>query len=111
MAGMSKTTQDHDFIRQWAEERGAKPCRVRGTQGQQEDGGLLRLNFPGYGGPRLEEISWDEWFRKFDEKNLIFLYQDRRRDGELSNFFKLVRQETVEQRQAKRGGREDRRAA
>jgi hypothetical protein len=90
MAGTSKRTTDHDTIRGWAEERGAKPATVRGTGGPKNETGVLRLDFPGYGGERLQEISWDEFFRKFDEKGLEFLYQEHTRSGEQSNFFKLV---------------------
>jgi hypothetical protein len=39
----------------------------------------------------LETISWDEWFRKFDEQNLASLYQDQSKDGSTPRFFKLVR--------------------
>ena len=40
---------------------------------------------------RLEDISWDDWFEKFDEAKLAFLYQDEKKDGETSTFFKLVK--------------------
>jgi hypothetical protein len=66
------------------------PARVRGT-GDDNDPGLLRIDFPGGAAEdRLEHISWDDWFRKFDESNLAFLYQERKADGEDSTFFKLV---------------------
>ena len=58
------------------------------------------MNFPGYGGERLQEISWDEFFRKFDEKNLEFLYQEQTRGGEQSNFFKLVKRSSQERKAA-----------
>jgi hypothetical protein len=35
-------------------------------------------------------ISWDEWFRKFDEAGLALVYQDEKASGEDSTFFKLV---------------------
>jgi hypothetical protein len=38
----------------------------------------------------LEHISWDEWFEKFDENKLAFLYQAKKASGEDSTFFKLV---------------------
>ena len=85
----SKTTTDHDEIRRWAEEHGGKPARVRGT-GDGDDPGILRIDFPGGEEARLEEISWDEWFKKFDEENLAFLHQDEVKSGEESRFFKLV---------------------
>ncbi len=83
MSGESKTTRDHDTIRKWAEERGGKPSRVQDT-------GVIQLDFPGYSGDRLEEISWDEWFEVFDDRGLEFLYQETTKDGEQSNFNKLV---------------------
>ncbi|HEY8536783.1 MAG TPA: hypothetical protein VIL25_10040 [Vicinamibacterales bacterium] len=67
---------DHDRIREWAEARGAKPARVKGTGGRrgQGDVGMIRLDFPGYSGARsLQPISWKEWFRQFDENNLALL--------------------------------------
>src|SRR5438445_75436 len=91
----SKTTTDHDEIRRWAEERKAQPACVRGTGGE-GDIGMLRLDFPGYSGEQsLEPISWDDWFDKFDERNLAFLHQDTTAAGEKSNFNKLVSRETA----------------
>jgi hypothetical protein len=92
----SKVTFDHDEIRRWAEERGAKPACVRGTGGD-GDIGMIRLDFPGYSGEKsLEHIDWDEWFRKFDEQNLALLYQETTASGERSNFNKIVSRETAE---------------
>jgi hypothetical protein len=88
--GSSKTTTDHDTIKKWVEERGGSPASVKGTAADDE-AGVLRIDFPGYSGQdRLEHISWDEFFEKFDEKKLAFLYQDEMRDGEESRFFKFV---------------------
>lgn len=90
----AKQTQDHDTIRRWVEERDARPTRVKGTGGG-DDPGILRIDFPGYGGEEeLEEISWDEFFSKFDQQKLSFLYQERTADGELSNFNKFIRPES-----------------
>lgn len=92
-AGKSARTTDHDTIRQWVEDRGGSPATVKATE-KGDDPGLLRINFPGYSGEgRLENISWDEFFKKFDEKNLAFLYQDETRDGETSRFWKFVSRE------------------
>ncbi len=98
MAGETKITTDHDEIRRWAEARGGKPATVKGT-GSDGDPGVLRIDFPGYRGEdTLQEISWDEFFKKFDEKNLAFLYQDTTARGEPSYFFKLVSRDTAEQK-------------
>ena len=86
---------NHRRIREWAEERGAKPACVRGTGGK-NDTGMIRLDFPGFsGGDSLQEISWDEWFKAFDENQLALLIQEETADGEKSNFNKLVSRETA----------------
>lgn len=92
----SITTTDHDEIKRWAEERTAKPACVRGT-GSKNDTGIIRLDFPGYsGGDKLEHISWEEWFEKFDESNLALVYQEETSSGEKSNFNKLISRDSVE---------------
>ena len=48
--GGSHRTQDHDVIRQWAEERGGKPSTVRSTTDKKGEPGLQRKDFPGYSG-------------------------------------------------------------
>lgn len=95
---LSKTTQDHDEIRQWAEKRGGKPAEVASTS--QGGTGILRIEFPG--APRandsnLEEISWDEFFEKFDASGLSLVYQEVTSEGAESNFNKLVHPENVSQ--------------
>ena len=82
---------DHDEIRRWAESRDAKPACVKGTGGD-DDVGMIRLDFPGYSGEQsLQEITWDEWFEKFDENDLALLVQEKTAGGENSNFNKLVK--------------------
>jgi len=88
----SQITTNHEVIRKWAEERGAKPATVIGTGGNEI--GVLRLMFLGYSAGRsksLKEITWEEFFRKFDENNLAFIYQEKTSRGEKSNFNKLIR--------------------
>ncbi|MGZ5000603.1 MAG: hypothetical protein ACXV7F_09900 [Methylomonas sp.] len=91
----SKTTTNHDEIRKWAEARGGKPATVKRTESHGE-AGILRIDFPGYSGSdSLEEISWEEFFKKFDENQLAFLYQDETSSGEQSRFSKLISRETA----------------
>jgi hypothetical protein len=107
---------DHDQIREWAEQRGAHPACVKGT-GAKNDTGMIRLDFPGYtGAESLEPVSWDEWFKSFDDNNLVFIYQEHTADGKKSNFNKLVSRESIEggvpRRRAKaQGGSRARRSA
>ncbi len=108
---LSKVTTDHDEIRQWAQSRGGKPSTVKRTGGR-GDPGILRIDFPGYsGGKSLKEISWDQFFDKFDQQKLALVYQEKTAGGKQSNFNKLVSRATVQQKQkrsrpaAKRHGR------
>ncbi len=87
-------TRNHDEIRRWAQEHGAVPCEVAGTE-RNSEAGILRFEFshaPNRNDQNLKEISWDEFFRKFDENNLQLLYQDSS-DGAKSNFNKIIRAE------------------
>jgi hypothetical protein len=96
----AKMTTDHDEIRKWAEARGGRPAAVRSTHGKR-DTGIIRIEFPGAPNAKdddLEEISWDEFFEKFDEAKLALLYQEKTGDGKSSNFNKLVGRETAEAR-------------
>lgn len=100
MANLSKTTRDHEVIRRWAEERGGKPAHVKRT-GSKDDIGVLRIDFPGYSGEgTLEPISWEQFFEKFDERNLSLVYQEETAAGQRSNFNKIVSAETAEEREA-----------
>ena len=59
--------------------------------GDKGDTGMIRLDFPGYSGAEsLEAIDWDDWFEKFDERNLSLLVQDKTIRGQKSNFNTLV---------------------
>jgi len=90
----AQITTDHQKIRQWAEERGARPACVKGT-GNRQDTGMIRLDFPGYtGGESLQPVSWDDWFEKFEDNNLALLFQETTARGERSSFNKLVSRES-----------------
>jgi hypothetical protein len=84
----SKQTTNHDEIRRWVESRGGHPASVRGTAERDEHAGLLRIRFRD--DEDLEDVEWDEFFDKFDEEKLAFLYQDQTTDGGKSRFFKFV---------------------
>lgn len=93
-----KVTTDHEEIKKWVEARGGRPARVKRTGGK-GDVGLLRIDFPGYSGEdSLEEITWEEFFEKFDERELALIYQDKTADGKLSRFSKLVSREAAEEK-------------
>jgi hypothetical protein len=98
MASKTKVTTDHEEIRRWVEERGGSPAAVKRTSADGEPG-ILRIDFPGYTGEgTLEHIPWDDWFRKFDENKLAFLYQQETSGGARSNFNKLIGRDTAQTR-------------
>jgi len=82
-------TTDHGFIRKWAEQRGGKPARVKGTEDKDGEG-ILRFDFA-EPDAKLEPISWEEFFETFDDRKLAFLHQDKTADGKTSRLFKFVR--------------------
>jgi len=82
----SQTTTSHDEIRKWAEERNGRPAVVRTRK---EQGGILRIDF-GEPEEAFEPVEWDEFFRIFDENELVFLYQTKTGDGKTSRFNKFV---------------------
>ena len=94
---LSKTTQDHDEIRTWAEARGAKPAEVASTEKNGQTG-ILRIEFPkatNHNDANLKEISWDEFFEKFDASGLALVYQNVTKEGAESNFNKLIHPDDV----------------
>jgi hypothetical protein len=90
---LSKTTTDHETIRKWAEERGGHPAAVKSSR-QDDDRGILRIDFPGYSREdSLEEITWEAFFEKFDDSDLEFVYAEKTSKGDKSNFNKLVQRD------------------
>jgi hypothetical protein len=86
--GQTLATRSHAVIQSWAEERGGRPATVPGTE-RDERPGVLRMVFTQAGSDRLQEIDWEDWFRSFDERDLVFVYQEVKKDGSQSNFFRL----------------------
>lgn len=87
---LTKTTTNHEGIRRWVEERGGHPARVKGTE-VKGSAGVLLIDYPGYSGTHtLEAISWDEFFKGFEEHELAFLYEDEKKADRQSRFSKLI---------------------
>jgi hypothetical protein len=78
---------------------------VKSTRRKGDDTGILRIDFPGYSGSgSLEEVSWEEFFEKFDREKLALVYQDTTARGQKSNFNKIVSRETTINRARSRSG-------
>ena len=92
---MSETSTDHDAIRKWAESKGGKPAAVDRTHSD-KDVGLIRIMFPDAPNSHhdnLVEITWEEFFKEFDERKLALILDDK------SLFNKLVGRDTAEKRE------------
>jgi hypothetical protein len=113
MAGTKSAARpltNHDEIRRWAQKHRAQPACVRRTRGG-KDIGMIHLDVPGYSGEgSLEEVSWNEWFQKFDQSNLALLVQEQTAHGQKSNFNKLVSRDRAEH-SGHHGGRATRRSS
>jgi hypothetical protein len=87
--GQTLASRSPEVVRDWAERRGATP--VVASRGPDGEARTLRFRFQEDGGrnSRLEPIEWEEWLGTFESRKLVFLYQEKRRDGSDSNFFRL----------------------
>jgi hypothetical protein len=83
--GQTLATRSHEVIRSWTDERGGVPSTIK--RGEDDEAVLLDLDFPGYDEEDLQHIDWPEWFETFDLQDLVFVYQEHKTDGDLSNFF------------------------
>lgn len=92
---MAETTTDHDKIRKWAEGKGGKPAAVARTH-KRGDVGIIRIMFPNAPHSKhdaLTEITWEEFFKAFEDKQLALLYEED------SLFSKIVGRDTVQRRE------------
>ena len=90
MSQAATRTTSHQTIKRWTESRGGHPAAVEGTGTSDDDAGLLRIDF-GEDEPNLKRVTWEQFFKTFDENDLEFLFQDETGDGETSYFCKFVR--------------------
>lgn len=75
------------------------PTTVKGTRRNAEAAGMLRIDFPGYSGRgKLAKVDWDDFFEKFDESKLAFLYDP----AEGSRFNKFIAREGSPRRRGAR---------
>lgn len=91
---MAETTTNHDEIRKWADKHGGKPAAVDRTH-KGGDVGIIRVMFPDAPNSEhdaLVEITWDEFFREFEERQLALLYDPK------SMFSKIIGRDTAEKR-------------
>lgn len=86
----TKTTDDHETIKKWAEERYGEPALVEGIVDKGKAAEMLRIYFPGQAGESLKNIPWELFYTIFDENNLAFIYQEETIGGDKSKFCKFI---------------------
>ena len=75
-ADEANATTDHALVRELVEQGDGYPAHLAESEGT-GDGGLLRIGSErGDPDDSLKEISWDEFFDEFEEKELMLVYED-----------------------------------
>ncbi len=108
MPGTSACTTDRDTIKRWVERRRGRPAAIRARSREDYEAAPPRIDFPEYRSTGVvRRISWEEFFRKFEEKGLAFVYQEQTPTGELSRFFRFVYRDAAMARQLVSGRAND----
>jgi hypothetical protein len=89
MSNTQKTLTDHAEIKQWTEKRDGFPVAIKDTHSD-NDTGVIRIAFGK--NDDFEQISWDEFFNKFEEKNLALIVSANDNNDE---FNKIVKRDNV----------------
>ncbi|MGI5827859.1 MAG: hypothetical protein ACOX6V_02435 [Patescibacteria group bacterium] len=83
MARSTKVTTDHTEIRAWVEKYQGRPALITLPTSESDDI-ALRIDFPGSQDEELlsktkpsKPISWEDFFKVFEESNLAFVYDQR----------------------------------
>jgi hypothetical protein len=103
VTGDLEYTTDHKMIRHWASRWHGHPAVAKSpddgtTEGGRTTGGLLRIRFPKDPDEKLlQSISWDEFFKRFEEQHLALEYLDEPRSQIKGRpFARLVDRRTVQ---------------
>jgi hypothetical protein len=97
MAGKKYMTTDPDVIRQWAEIRYGKPALLQeaGSEADEQRPGIV---FPGFNyRTAYTEVSWQELFEQTVNADLVFLYQEKTEDGDLSHYGRFVTRQVADE--------------
>ncbi len=79
----SKETTNHGEIQRWAEALGGQPAVIDHPNARADKRGI-RIDFPGKRDDAIKDIthpvSWDEFFRVFEDQQLLLAYDDNPTD-------------------------------
>lgn len=88
-----RMTRDPERIRKWAETRDAVPVRIRDS----DDHGHSFARRDEVG-ENHEEYSWEEFERRFDDEDYVFVYREDEPTGDEMGFFEIVEREQAFER-------------
>ena len=92
MATSEVVTINPDIIRDWVQERGGEPMKMRGTGSSGMDPTVLVVVFPGAReNPSLEPLGWDDWLAELDDQQLAAVMTGEGAESTL----KIVRKDKV----------------
>ncbi len=99
-----KTTTSHVVIRAWAESHGGKPALIVDSNRLDREVGL-RIDFPGKTDEALlsqahhnKDVSWDEFFKVFDENELAFDYLEEPGETELVDAYRFLKRDLLNEK-------------
>lgn len=93
MEHLSLRTTDHDLVREWVEDRGGRPALALTPDGMDT---ALRIDF-GDAGDELEEVTWNEFFKLFEDNELALAYEEVAADGSESYEYSFVSRNALEE--------------
>lgn len=95
MALKFKATVDHSIIRNWIEAHKGKPAVIDGKRG-------LRIDFPGNfdevflsEARSTDDVSWDVFFKVFEENNLAFMYMIEGNDTDPTVTYRFINRDNL----------------
>ena len=96
MAGKTYKTSDPEVIRRWTAARDGQPAIVRSSEQDTTAAAVPRIVFPADSYPdAYTTISWQELFARMQQEALVFVYQEKTVNGNVSHFCRFVRPEAA----------------
>lgn len=93
---MQRLTSDHEEIKNWAEGRGGSPAILDHPIARADKIGI-RIDFPGESHEVLmsekRPATWDEFFKVFEDQQLLFSYDDQAGGGDPSDWYRFERRD------------------
>lgn len=87
----ARVTRNHNKIRKWVEEHGGIPAYTAEKITPDEQEKVLRIIFKNEkNSEKIIVMNWNDFFTKFDQANLAFLYSDDLENGNKTNYYKFV---------------------